>query len=93
MLENAGSLSMMAVLTIGLVFGLKHATEVDHVVAISTIVSRHKNIYRGRALGRRSHGIVTDCRSDRVEFACGDSRKSEWLAGVWCRDHDHMPGH
>src|SRR5678815_4177324 len=44
MLENVGSLSMMAVLTIGLVFGLKHATEVDHVVAISTIVSRHKNI-------------------------------------------------
>jgi len=51
MLENVGSLSMMAVLTIGLVFGLKHATEVDHVVAISTIVSRHKNIFHSALVG------------------------------------------
>ena len=51
MLENLGSLSIMAVLTIGLVFGLKHATEVDHVVAISTIVSRHKNIFHSALVG------------------------------------------
>ena len=51
MLENVGSLSMMAVLTIGLVFGLKHATEVDHVVAISTIVSRHKNVFHSAVVG------------------------------------------
>jgi ABC-type nickel/cobalt efflux system permease component RcnA len=42
---------MMAVLSIGLVFGLKHATEVDHVVAISTIVSRHKNIFHSAIVG------------------------------------------
>jgi len=51
MLDNPGSLSMMAVLTIGLVFGLKHATEVDHVVAISTVVSRHKNIFHSALVG------------------------------------------
>src|SRR5215212_4835665 len=51
MLDNVGSLSMMAVLGIGLVFGLKHATEVDHVVAISTIVSRHKNIFHSAVIG------------------------------------------
>ena len=51
MLDNIGSLSIMAVLTIGLVFGLKHATEVDHVVAISTIVSRHKNIFHSAIVG------------------------------------------
>lgn len=51
MLENIGSLSIMAVLSIGLVFGLKHATEVDHVVAISTIVSRHKNIFHSALVG------------------------------------------
>ena len=51
MLDNVGSLSMMAVLSIGLVFGLKHATEVDHVVAISTIVSRHKNIFHSAIVG------------------------------------------
>jgi len=51
MLENPGSLSLLAVLSIGLVFGLKHATEVDHVVAISTIVSRHKNIFHSAFAG------------------------------------------
>lgn len=51
MLENSGSLSLLAVLSIGLIFGLKHATEVDHVVAISTIVSRHKNVFRSAIVG------------------------------------------
>lgn len=51
MLENLESLSVMAVLSIGLVFGLKHATEVDHVVAVSTIVSRHKNIFHSALVG------------------------------------------
>lgn len=51
MFENPASLSILAVLTIGLVFGLKHATEVDHVVAISTIVSQHKSIFRSALVG------------------------------------------
>src|SRR5215813_6845850 len=51
MLENPGSLNMFVVLSIGLVFGLKHATEVDHVVAITTIVSRHKNVFRSAIVG------------------------------------------
>ena len=51
MLENAGPLSIFALLGIGLVFGLKHATEVDHVIAISTIVSRHKNVFRSAVVG------------------------------------------
>jgi ABC-type nickel/cobalt efflux system permease component RcnA len=51
MLENLESLSTWAVLGIGLVFGLKHATEVDHVVAVSTIVSQHKNVFRSALVG------------------------------------------
>jgi len=51
MLENPGSLSTLAFLGIGLVFGLKHATEVDHVVAVSTIVSQHKNVFRSAVVG------------------------------------------
>src|SRR5213594_543585 len=51
MLENLGSLSTLAVLGIGLVFGLKHATEVDHVVAVSTIVSQHKTVFRSALVG------------------------------------------
>src|SRR5690349_4728058 len=51
MLENSNTLSLFAILGIGLIFGLKHATEVDHVVAISTIVSRHKNVFRSAIVG------------------------------------------
>lgn len=51
MLENLGSLSLLAVLSIGLVFGLKHATEVDHVVAVSTIVSQHRNVFHSALVG------------------------------------------
>src|ERR1043165_524067 len=51
MLENSSTLSLFAILGVGFVFGLKHATEVDHVVAISTIVSRHKNVFRSAFVG------------------------------------------
>jgi len=51
MLENVGSLSGVTVLIIGFTLGLKHATEVDHVVAISTIVSQHKNVFRSGIVG------------------------------------------
>jgi ABC-type nickel/cobalt efflux system permease component RcnA len=51
MLENLESLSILAVLGIGLVFGLKHATEVDHVVAVSTIVSQHRNVFHSALVG------------------------------------------
>lgn len=51
MLETFGSLSTFAVLGVGLLFGLKHATEVDHVVAVSTIVSQHRNVLRSALVG------------------------------------------
>lgn len=51
MLDTFGSLSTFAVLGIGLLFGLKHATEVDHVVAVSTIVSQHRNVLKSAMVG------------------------------------------
>lgn len=45
------SLSMLAVLGLGLLFGLKHATEVDHIVAVSTIVSEHRSLWRSVVVG------------------------------------------
>jgi len=42
---------VLAVLGLGLVFGLKHATEVDHVVAVSTIVSEQRNLWRAALVG------------------------------------------
>jgi ABC-type nickel/cobalt efflux system permease component RcnA len=45
------STSIVALLGLGLVFGLKHAMEVDHVVAVSTIVSEHRNLWRATLVG------------------------------------------
>lgn len=45
------SAGILALLVMGLIFGLKHATEVDHVVAISTIVSQNRNLLRSATVG------------------------------------------
>jgi ABC-type nickel/cobalt efflux system permease component RcnA len=45
------SVGVFALLGLGLVFGLKHATEVDHVVAVSAIVSEHRNVFRSALVG------------------------------------------
>lgn len=45
------SIGALAILGLGLVFGLKHATEADHVVAVSTIVSEHRNLKRAVLVG------------------------------------------
>jgi len=45
------SWSLIAVVAIGLGFGLKHATEVDHIVAVSTIVSEHRTLWRSTLVG------------------------------------------
>ena len=48
---NLATASAFTALTIGLVFGLKHATEVDHVVAVTTIVSAHGKLWRAALVG------------------------------------------
>ena len=45
------SAGFFALLALGLIFGLKHATEVDHVVAVSTIVSQNRNLLRSALVG------------------------------------------
>lgn len=45
------SVGVFALMGLGLVFGLKHATEVDHVVAVSTIVSEHRDVLRSALVG------------------------------------------
>jgi ABC-type nickel/cobalt efflux system permease component RcnA len=45
------TLSARAILGLGLLYGLKHATEADHVVAVSTIVSEHRNLLRAALVG------------------------------------------
>jgi sulfite exporter TauE/SafE len=43
--------SMLATLGLGFVLGLKHATEADHLAAVSTIVSGRRSIWQSAAVG------------------------------------------
>ena len=45
------SASAFSILGLGLVFGLKHATEADHIIAVSTIVSEHRRLVRAALVG------------------------------------------
>lgn len=44
-------LSTFSVLAIGFVLGLQHATEADHLAAVSTIVSEKKNLFTASIVG------------------------------------------
>jgi ABC-type nickel/cobalt efflux system permease component RcnA len=49
--SSLASVGVIALLGLGVVFGLKHATEVDHVVAVSAIVSEHRSVFRSALVG------------------------------------------
>jgi cytochrome c biogenesis protein CcdA len=42
---------LLSILTLGLVLGIKHAMEPDHVIAVSTIVCQSKKIWRSSLAG------------------------------------------
>lgn len=50
-LPSLASTGALALLGLGLVFGLKHATEVDHVVAVTTVVSEQRSLWRAAVVG------------------------------------------
>src|ERR1044071_1629642 len=43
--------SALPLLGLGFVLGLKHATEADHLVAVTTIVSEHRSVWRSAIVG------------------------------------------
>ncbi len=47
----AEDMTWIAILTLGFVLGLRHATDADHVVAVSTIVGRERNPRAALAVG------------------------------------------
>ena len=47
---EAGS-GIWAILAIGMLLGLKHATDADHVVAVATFATEHGNVWRGVWVG------------------------------------------
>ena len=42
---------VLGILFLGFLLGLKHATDTDHVVAVSTIASEYRNVWRGIWVG------------------------------------------
>ena len=43
--------SLLSVLGVGFLLGMRHATDADHVIAVTTIVSRERSIVRAAAIG------------------------------------------
>src|SRR5918911_1822657 len=43
--------SALPLLGLGFLLGLRHATEADHLVAVSTIVSENRSLWRSAAVG------------------------------------------
>jgi sulfite exporter TauE/SafE len=50
-LAEGNTLSTTSVLAAGLLFGLKHAVEADHLAAVSTIVSERKSVFSSSIVG------------------------------------------
>jgi sulfite exporter TauE/SafE len=50
-MQLSPELSTFTVLSIGFVLGLQHATEADHLAAVSTIVSEKKNLFTASIVG------------------------------------------
>lgn len=48
---HSGTLSLISILVLGFVLGMRHATDADHVVAVSTIVSRERRIRSAAWIG------------------------------------------
>ena len=42
---------LLAIVAFGFLLGMRHATDADHVVAISTIVARHRSISGAALIG------------------------------------------
>lgn len=90
------SVSALGVLGLGLVYCLKHASEVDHIVAVSAIVSEHRRLARGnrrRLMGSGTHRFAGDCRRLCTRLKSHDSGTCGELAGIRRRADDHRPRH
>jgi high-affinity nickel permease len=44
-------IDLLAVLTLGFFLGMRHATDPDHVIAVTTIVTRHRSTRSAALIG------------------------------------------
>jgi high-affinity nickel-transport protein len=51
LVSHSASVGLFAVLALGFILGMRHATDADHVVAVSTIVSRERKVTGAAFIG------------------------------------------
>src|SRR5262244_421486 len=51
MIGDFHMVSLLSIIALGFFLGMRHATDPDHVIAVSTIVSRQRNIGRSAMIG------------------------------------------
>src|SRR5262244_1722593 len=51
MIGDFHMVSLLSIIALGFFLGMRHATDPDHVIAVSTIVSRQRNIARSALIG------------------------------------------
>lgn len=44
-------IGLLSILAVGFFLGMRHATDPDHVIAVSTIVTRNRNLGRAALIG------------------------------------------
>src|SRR5271170_331778 len=44
-------LTLLSIIALGFFLGMRHATDPDHVIAVSTIVSRHRSVKQAALIG------------------------------------------
>jgi ABC-type nickel/cobalt efflux system permease component RcnA len=49
--ERASMISFLSIIAVGFFLGMRHATDPDHVIAVTTIVSRQRNLLRAALTG------------------------------------------
>jgi len=50
-LPQSPTISLLAILALGFFLGMRHATDADHVIAVSTIVSRERSLKQAAIIG------------------------------------------
>ncbi|MFN8006156.1 MAG: hypothetical protein U0V70_03860 [Terriglobia bacterium] len=80
-----------------LVHGLKHATEVDHIVAVTTIVSEHRKLSHAALVGAlwgigHTTSLIVVGAVVLVLRTAISHQLAGWLRGVLRRLHDHRFG-
>src|ERR1700704_5099273 len=50
-LLQSSAISLAAILVLGFFLGMRHATDADHIIAVSTIVSRERSIRHSALIG------------------------------------------